>query len=690
MGSRGNAAQTKMATVTTASGANSPSVKVEVPGLTEQEAAPKRPWTTDEAEKLYGIRNWGDGYFGVNAEGHLCVMPERDPKRQIDLHEVIQGLREREIGTPVIIRMRDLLKHRLQEIRQAFDNAIKEHQYTGAYSCIYPIKVNQQRQLCEEVRDLGAQLGFGLEAGSKPELLAVLGLTENLPAMPIVCNGFKDSEFIETVILATKLGRHIIPVVERFTDLELIVQHAKRYGVRPKIGVRAKPSAQGSGRWESSGGMRSKFGLTVSELLHALEFLKKHDMADCLNMIHFHIGSQVGDIRNIKAAVNELAHIYVELKKLGAGLDTIDVGGGMGIDYDGSQSDSASSVNYGVAEYAADIVYRIKSVCDAAELPHPRILSESGRAMVAHSSLLIVDVLGKTNFPSDPDMPAVKKLMREEKQKPQPMIELIDAFESLNQPKVNLVEAYHDAVQARDEAMSLFNLGYMSLKMRASAERLFWAIGRKVLALAHAKGELPDDLIDLPQVLSDIYYVNFSVFQSLPDHWAIDQLFPICPIHRLNEEPVRRAILADITCDSDGQVDKFCDKKTISKPVLELHELQYVNGEQKPQPYYLGMFLLGAYQEVLGDLHNLYGDTHVVHVSFDDSPGVGDWDLDEVVEGDTVKEVLAYVQYDHEDLVKSMRRDVERAVKAGTLAVSEGQSLLKFYDQGMEGYTYLE
>ena len=652
-------------------------------------AAPREPWSLEKSERLFGIREWSNGYFGVNPEGHLVCMPERDPKRQIDLYEVLEGLREREIGTPVIIRFRDLLKHRLTEIRQAFDAAIAEHQYTGPYCCVYPIKVNQQRQLCEEVRDIGNQLGFGLEAGSKPELLAVLGLTENLPSMPIVCNGFKDSEFIETVILATKLGRHIIPVVERFTDLELVVQHAKRYGVRPRIGVRAKPSARGTGRWESSGGMRSKFGLTVSEILVALEYLKKHDMADCLSMIHFHIGSQIGDIRNIKGAVNELAHIYVELKKLGAGLDTIDVGGGMGIDYDGSASASSSSVNYGVAEYAADIVYRIKSVCDAAELPHPRILSESGRAMVAHSSLLIMDVLGKTHFPSDPDLAALKKLMREEKQKPQPVIELVDAYESLSQPRVNLVEIYHDAVQALDEAMSLFNLGYMSLKMRAAGERLFWAIGRRVLALCQAKGDLPDDLIDLPQILSDIYYVNFSVFQSLPDHWAIDQLFPICPIHRLEEEPLRRAVLADITCDSDGQVDKFCDRRHAFKPTLELHELKY-DKDGKPERYYLGVFLLGAYQEVLGDLHNLYGDTHVVHVSFDDSPGVGDWDLDEVVEGDTVKEVLNYVQYDSEDLIKAMRRDVERAVKAGRLAVAEGQSLLKFYDQGMEGYTYLE
>ncbi|MCC6676676.1 MAG: biosynthetic arginine decarboxylase [Phycisphaerales bacterium] len=650
---------------------------------------PPRPWVIDDSVRLYGMKDWGNGYFGINEQGHMTVMPERDPKRQIDLYEVLEGLREREIGTPVIIRFRDLLKHRLTEIRQAFDQAIADHAYQGAYCCVYPIKVNQQRPLCEEIRDIGKELGFGLEAGSKPELLAVLGLTENLPQMPIVCNGFKDSEFIETVILATKLGRHIIPVVERFSDLELIVQHAQRYSVRPRIGVRCKPSAQGTGRWESSGGMRSKFGLTVTELLHAVEYLKQHGMADCLNMIHFHIGSQVGDIRKIKAAVNELAHIYCELKKLGAGLDTIDVGGGMGIDYDGSQSASSSSVNYGVSEYAADVVYRIKSVCDTAGFSHPRIISESGRAMVAHSSLLIMDVLGKTHFPTDPDLPTVQALMKSESEKPQPVLELIDALEALNLPRVNLVEVYHDALQAREEAMSLFNLGYMSLPMRAATERLFWSIGRKVLALASAKGELPDELIDLPQVLSDIYYINVSIFQSLPDHWAIDQLFPICPIHRLHEEPNRRGVLADITCDSDGQVDKFIDKKTASKSVLELHELKYMP-DGKPEPYFLGVFLLGAYQEVLGDLHNLYGDTHVVHVSFDDSPGVGDWDLDEVVEGDCVKEVLSYVQYDSEDLIRAMRRDVERAVKAGSITVAEGQSLLKFYDIGMEGYTYLE
>ena len=656
---------------------------------TEEPAPPDEPpagpaWSVEDASKLYAIPSWGSGYFSINERGHLAVLPERNPARQVDLFEVLEGLREREIGTPVIIRFGDLLRHRLREIREAFDTAIRDHGYQGSYSCVYPIKVNQQRPLCEEVRDAAGALGFGLEAGSKPELLAVLGLTENRPDMPIVCNGFKDSEFIETVILATKLGRHIIPVVERFSDLELIVSHAERYKVRPMIGVRAKPSAKGVGRWESSGGMRSKFGLTVTELLEAVEYLRRHGMSDCLNMIHFHIGSQVGDIRSIKAAVNELAHIYCELKKLGAGLHTIDVGGGMGIDYDGSQSASPSSINYTVAEYAADIVYRVKSACDAAQVQHPRILSESGRAMVAHSSLLIMDVLGASRFPVDADLDAIRALMRAENERPQPVLDLIDAYEALNQPRVNIAEVYHDAVQACDEAMSLFNLGYLSLPMRSATERLFWAIGRKVLAIAGRKGDLPDEITDLPRILSDIYYVNFSVFQSLPDHWAIDQLFPICPIHRLNELPARRAVLADITCDSDGQVDRFIDRHDASKPALELHELR------PGEPYYLGVFLLGAYQEVLGDLHNLYGDTHVVHVSFDDSPGVGDWNIDDVVEGDTVKEVLAYVQYDSEDLVRAMRRDVERAVKAGRISVPEGQSLLKFYDAAMEGYTYLE
>lgn len=646
--------------------------------------AARHPWSASDTEALYHIPAWGGGYLGINDLGHLAVYPEKDRSRQIDLYEVVEGLLERDIGTPVIVRCTDLLRHRLGEIRRAFDTAIADHGYRGTYACVYPIKVNQQRHLCEDLRDAARELGFGFEAGSKPELLAVIALTENLPDMPIVCNGFKDSEFIETVILAHKLGRHIIPVVERFSDLELIVKHAERYGVRPRIGVRTKPSAKGVGRWESSAGMRSKFGLTATELLKAVEFLKSHGMADCLNMIHFHIGSQVGDIRRIKAAVNELAHIYCELSKLGAGLNTIDVGGGMGIDYDGSLSNSAASVNYTVAEYAADIVYRVKSACDANGVAHPRILSESGRAMVSHCSMLVFDVLGASVFPTDADAKSVRELLEAEGERPQPVLELIDAYEAVDMPRVNLVEVYHDAVQAIDEAMNLFNLGYLSLPIRSAAERLFWTIGKRVLDMARGKGELPDDLADLPRRLSDIYYANLSIFQTLPDHWAIDQLFPICPIHRLDEEPTRRGILADITCDSDGQIDKFIDRRETSKPILELH------GLRPGEPYYLGVFLLGAYQEVLGDLHNLYGDTHVVHVSFDESEGEGDWNIDEVIEGDTVKEVLSYVQYDAEALVRAVRREAERAVKSRTLSVTEAKNLLKFYSSGMEGYTYLE
>ena len=638
-------------------------------------------WTVDDSARLYGLADaagWAKGYFGVNPLGHISVLPTKDPGKQIDLFELIEGLRDRELHTPVLLRFSDILAHRLQELRTAFDAAIKENDYQGKYHGVYPIKVNQQRHICEEIRNLGARCGFGLEAGSKPELLAVLGLTEGQNEMPIVCNGFKDDEFIETVILATKLGRFIVPVVERFSDLELIVKHAQKYGVRPKIGIRVKPSARGSGKWESSSGPRSKFGLFAGETVKALDFLKQHGMADCFTMLHFHIGSQVADIRYLKAAVNELAHIYTELHRMGAGLSMINIGGGLGIDYDGSQSAWESSVNYSVQEYAADVVYRIKSVCDEAKVPHPTIVSESGRAMVAYSSVLVFDVLGKSRFESKPDLEQIKAEIAAEAEKPQPVQDLVDSYERITDR--NLVEVYHDAIQARDEALSLFGLGYVSLPMRAATETLFWAICRQALLRASKLDELPEDFKDLPELLSDVYYCNFSVFQSLPDSWAIDRLFPIVPIHRLNEQPTRQGTLADISCDSDGKVDLFVDKRDIKK-TLELHELR------EGEPYYLGVFLVGAYQEVLGDLHNLLGDTHAVHVSVDEQ---GRYSIDEVVEGDTVKEVLGYVQFDVEDLEKAMRRDVERAVRDGKMGVAEGQSLLKFYERGIEGYTYLE
>lgn len=651
-------------------------------------------WTAADSAQLYGVPDWGKGYVGVTPEGHLTVLPTKEAGKAINLFEVVEGLKARGVHTPVLLRFNDILVHRLKEIRTAFDDAMTDQQYGagggGGYSCVYPIKVNQQRHVCEQIANLAVELNFGLEAGSKPELLAVLGLSASaggpgVNGMPIICNGFKDDEFIETVTLATKLGRNIIPVVEKWTELELVVKHAKAYNVRPKIGLRVKLSSRGAGRWESSAGVRSKFGLFVSEVLEAVEYLKKHDMLDCLNLLHCHVGSQLYDIRVFKNAVNELTHIYCELHKMGAGLTMLDIGGGMGVDYDGSQSAWSSSINYTVAEYAADVVYRIKSVCDSAEVPHPKILSESGRAMVAYSSVLIMDVLGTSRFESDPNITAIEALLKAGTEPPQPLLDLVDVYKNMSDR--NLREAFHDATQARDEAMSLFCLGYMSLPMRAAAERLFWAIGHKLLERASKKDELPEEFESLPEFLSDIYFCNFSLFQSMPDSWAIDQLFPICPIHRLEQEPTRRGILADITCDSDGKIDHFVDKR-IDKKILELHEVKDIPGEGAGvEPYYLGVFLLGAYQEILGDLHNLLGDTHAVHLSVDAN---GDWEIDEIIEGDTVEEVLSYVQYDPEDLKRAMRQDIEAACKQGRLTLAEGKSLLKFYDDGLEGYTYLE
>jgi arginine decarboxylase len=647
-------------------------------------------WSAEDSARLYGLADWGKGYFGVSESGHLTAMPDKDPARQIDLHEVITGLKERGIHTPVLLRFNEILAHRLRQIRKAFDDAMAEQSYTGAYSCVYPIKVNQQRHVCEQIANLAVDLNFGLEAGSKPELLAVLGLSAvaggpGVNGMPIICNGFKDSEFIETVVLATKLGRNIIPVVEKFSELELIVKHAKAYNVRPKIGVRVKLSSRGAGRWESSAGARSKFGLFVSEVLKAVDYLKAHDMLDCLNLLHCHVGSQLFDIRVLKNAINELTHIYTELHRMGAGLTMLDIGGGMGVDYDGSQSAWSSSINYSVEEYATDVVYRIKSVCDDAGVPHPTILSESGRAMVAYSSVLVLDVLGTSRFEADPDMASIGASIKAEAEPPQPVLDLLEAYTNLTDR--NLLEVFHDATQARDEAMSLFSLGYMSLPMRAISERLFWAIGQKLVEKAGKRGELPEEFENLPEMLSDIYFCNFSLFQSMPDSWAIDQLFPIVPIHRLEEEPTRRGILADITCDSDGKVDHFVDKRE-DKKALELHEVKELPGAGAGvEPYYLGVFLLGAYQEILGDLHNLLGDTHAVHISRD---AAGAWEIEEVIEGDTVEEVLAYVQYDLADMKRAMRQDIEAACRQGRITFAEGKSLLKFYDDGLEGYTYLE
>ncbi len=656
-----------------------------------QRARSESGWTIEDSAELYGLEAWGQGFFAATPRGTMAVRPTQTPGMDVDLLEVIKGLDQRGITTPVLLRFSDMVRQRMTQIREAFDHAIGESEYTGGYCCVYPIKVNQQRQVCEEIRDIAAELGFGLEVGSKPELLAVLGMTADddakASALPIVCNGFKDDEYIETVVLAAKLGRNIITVVEQPRELRALIRFAEQYGVKPSIGIRAKPTNTGMGRWATSGGNRSKFGLSATGLLEALAVLEEHKMLDCLKLLHFHVGSQISEIRQVSTAVTELAHIYCELKRLGAGLCMIDVGGGLGVDYDGSGRAAEGSMNYAVQEYASSVVHRIKSVCDDAGVEHPTILSESGRAMTAFSSVLVVNVLGATTFDASARIEDARKLADETDETPQPIWDLIEAYESLDDAEVDIIEVYHDAEQARSEAMTLFGMGYVTLPQRATAERLYWATGHRVMELAR-KQELEDAdaLKKLPEQLSDIYYANFSIFQSLPDHWAIDQVFPIVPIHRLDEKPTRLAVLADMTCDSDGEISQFCSHDTAgNKARLELHELRGAGDHH--EPYYLGMFLAGAYQEVLGDLHNLFGDTHAVHVSLDDN---GRWRIDEIVEGDSVREVLGYVQYDPDRLRREMRRQIERAVHAGKLDVAEGLSLQRFYESGLEGYTYLE
>jgi arginine decarboxylase len=630
---------------------------------------PTERWTTTDAVEMYDVARWGKGYFSVSAEGHVLVHPTCNPERFMDLKQLVDTLVLRGIDPPILLRFPEMLGNQLAELKQVFDSAIAEHNYQGRYVCVYPIKVNQQRHVVEEINRYGRAHGFGLEAGSKPELLVVSALADN--ETPIICNGFKDDEYIEMVMLARKIGRNITPVVEKFTELDLILKHSKAVGVEPSIGIRVKLASRGAGRWKSSGGYRSKFGLTVTEALRALDLLRENGMEHCLKLLHFHLGSQITNIRHIKAAVIEAARVYADLKKAGAGLEFLDVGGGLGIDYDGSQTDFESSVNYSLQEYANDIVYHVQNVCDEAEVPHPAIVTESGRAIAAYHSVLIFNVLGVSGFGEE----AVPQELGDDAE--QPLIDLLETYKSMSQK--NLLESFHDAQQALDSALNLFSLGYLPLRQRALAENLYWLICRRVLGLAKQIDVFPEELEGLEGMLSDTYFCNFSLFQSMPDSWAVKQLFPIMPIHRLNESPQRRAVLGDISCDSDGKVDQFIDRRDVKK-TLPLHSF---NGE----PYYLGTFLVGAYQEILGDLHNLLGDTHAVHVRFNED---GAPMLDAVIRGDTVKEVLDYVQFSASHLIEEFRRDVEQAVLQGKIGYQESGRLLKFYEEGMYGYTYLE
>jgi arginine decarboxylase len=634
--------------------------------MNEQET---RRWTVADSAELYEVAGWGKGYFSVNQAGHICIHPNKDPQAMIDLKQLVDQLQARGIELPLLIRFGEVLKHRLGEIHAAFQSAIQEQQYKGTYQCVYPIKVNQQRQVVEEVLRFGRTHRYGLEAGSKPELLAVVAIASN--DAPIICNGFKDDEFIEIALLAQKIGRQVFIVIEKYTDLGLILRHAEKIGVRPLIGVRIKLSSLGAGRWQASGGYRSKFGLSVSEIIHMLAELKAHDMADCFKLLHFHLGSQITNIRHIKLALNEAARVYVDLVRQGAGLQYLDVGGGLGVDYDGSQTNFESSVNYTLQEYANDVVFHVQSVCEDAKVPPPNLISESGRAIVAYHSILVFNVLG-TIGQGENSVPTELSETAE-----QPLWDLLETYKDLSQR--NMIEAFHDAQEALDMTMHLFGGGYMPLEQRCQAENLFWAICRKIRRQLRQAEELPEELEGLDALLAETYFCNFSLFQSIPDSWAVKQLFPIMPIHRLDERPSHHAVLGDITCDSDGKVERFIDRRDVKRTLL-LHEFD-------GKPYYLGAFLVGAYQEILGDLHNLFGDTNAVHVSTDDT---GNIVVEAVINGDTVREVLRYMQFDADVLVDRMRTAVEHAVRNNSIDGPQAGRIMRFYCEGLEGYTYLE
>jgi arginine decarboxylase len=632
-----------------------------------------RRWSPADSIDLYNIRGWGNNFFSVGDAGHMLVHPGGPGTQTIDLKELVDEVRERGITPPLLIRFSEIIKARVVQLNEAFGRAIKEYGYQGVYRGVYPIKVNQDRYLVERLVEYGRPYHFGLEAGSKPELLAVMAMLEDEEAL-IVCNGYKDEEYIETALLATRLGRHVILVVEKPSELPLIHQISQKIGVRPHIGIRSRLSARGAGHWEASGGDRSKFGLSGRDLLDAMAFLRENDLLDTFELLHFHLGSQISSIRSVKDGLREAAQVYVNLAQMGAPLGYLDVGGGLGVDYDGSQTNFTSSLNYTLQEYANDIVFGIMEVCDAKGVPHPAIVSESGRATVAHHAVLVIDVLGVSEF-------EVGKLPRTAPAGAEPSLRnLFETYREVS--RKNLLESYHDAMSSRDECQSLFNLGHLSLADRGLAEDLFWATCQKILRITRSMppAQVPEDLLGLERQLADTYFCNFSVFQSVPDSWAIDQLFPVVPIHRLDEEPASRAVLADITCDSDGKIDHFIDRRDV-KDVLELHDFR------PGEPYYLGVFLVGAYQEILGDLHNLFGDTNTVHVSLDPEE---DYEIEGVVNGDTVSDVLRYVRYNRDDLVARVRRAAEQALRAKRMTFEESKLLLRRYEEGLSGYTYLE
>lgn len=646
--------------------------------------APVIPWSIDAARALYNVEGWGAGYFDINDRGHVIVRPDPlRPHLTLDLRDLAADLEGQGIQLPVLLRFSDILRSRIETLSERFATAIKEFEYTGGYTTVYPIKVNQQRHVVEEIVQFGKTHGVGLECGSKPELQAVLGLSETTEHL-IVCNGYKDHEFMRLALMGQKLGHQVFIVLEQVSELDVLLEVAEELNVKPTCGVRIKLASEGAGRWAQSGGEKSKFGLSSAELIKLIDKLESAGRLDILKLIHFHLGSQITDIRFIKSGLAEVARFYLELRALGVDITHVDVGGGLGIDYDGTNSTNNASVNYTLQEYANDVIYTIAEACREAELPMPHIISESGRALTAHHALLllkVIDVESQAEQPVPPLDDEDFSLLHEMHEDWRTLIE--------REPKPRKVlEVFHDASFDKERARQYFNSGVLNLRGLAKAEVLWLATMNAIYRIAKANPDTYEDILpELESALVDRYFCNFSLFQSLPDSWAIDQLFPIMPIHRLTEEPVRRGTLQDVTCDSDGKIDHFVDKR-IDKKSLELHEVRALTGDEiGVEPYYLGVFLLGAYQEILGDLHNLLGDTHAVHISVDPSGG---WDIEEVIEGDTVEEVLSYVQYDIADMKRAMRLDIEAACKQGRLTFAEGKSLLQYYDNGLEGYTYLE
>ena len=629
-----------------------------------------RKWRIEDSEELYNITGWGTSYFGINDKGHVVVTPRRDGVT-VDLKELVDELQLRDVASPMLIRFPDILDNRIEKMSSCFKQAAEEYGYKAENFIIYPIKVNQMRPVVEEIISHGKKFNLGLEAGSKPELHAVIAVNTDSDSL-IVCNGYKDESYIELALRAQKMGKRIFLVVEKMNELKLIAKMAKQLNVQPNIGIRIKLASSGSGKWEESGGDASKFGLTSSELLEALDFLESKGMKDCLKLIHFHIGSQVTKIRRIKTALREASQFYVQLHSMGFNVECVDIGGGLGVDYDGTRSsNSEGSVNYSIQEYVNDSISTLVDVSDKNGIPHPNIITESGRALTAHHSVLIFEVLETATLPEWDDEEEIAPDAHELVQ------ELYGIWDSLNQNK--MLEAWHDAQQIREEALDLFSHGIVDLKTRAQIERLYWSITREINQIAGGLKHAPDEFRGLSKLLADKYFCNFSLFQSLPDSWAIDQIFPIMPIQRLDEKPERSATLQDITCDSDGKIANFISTRNVAH-YLPVHALK------KTEPYYVAVFLVGAYQEILGDMHNLFGDTNAVHVSVNEKG----YNIEQIIDGETVAEVLDYVQYNPKKLVRTLETWVTKSVKEGKISLEEGKEFLSNYRSGLYGYTYLE